>query len=250
MRPPTILIPVNYCSCPPQTCITTQCSLSIWLHLLPPPSLPWMTLPPSLLYTVEVQHTHKYTHIQFFCQSFCLDDPFLATQGLMGCYHYQPAPQYQHCLVHLALTHTHTTLLSFCLSRSLTHTRTLSNAQVHKLTRSHIAAKHTLCSHASSQCTWSHQYTPHTHTHTHTKAYQYGRFSSQWGVQASLTSQHNKAISPSLMKWLTQLTDECVYVYVGGWGCDRENNTVGVWSWRWQSVKIENIIFSWWLLWP
>lgn len=85
--------------------------------------------------------------------------------------------------------------------------------------------------HTINHCTSWHQYTHpvtgYTHIYTDTKAYQYGRFSSHWGVQASLMSQHNKTISLSLMKWLTQLTDECVCLCVCVWGGEVEYRAEG-----------------------
>lgn len=88
-----------------------------------------------------------------------------------------------------------------------THTRSLF------LPHTHIHTGYTQV-HTSSMHTPIQPLSPATHT----KAYQYGRFSNHWGVQTSLTSQHNKTISPSLMKWLTQLTDEW------GEGEDAQNN--------------------------
>lgn len=135
------------------------------------------------------------------------------------CYQYQPAPQYPHCLTHLADTHTHTnTILQSLLHTHKLHTGpqddTLTHgSQTHSVT-THIQPVHTITP-INTRC---HQL--HTYVHICTKAYQYGRFSSRWGVQVSLTSQHNKTISPSLMKWLTQLTDECVWWWGGG---GREN---------------------------
>lgn len=101
------------------------------------------------------------THTQFFCQSFCLDEPFPITQGWMSLLSISTSSTVSTLPCSFSSdTHSHTHNLTIFLSLS----HTLSNTQVHKLTLSHTTAKHTLCSHTSSWCTRSHKYTPHTHT--------------------------------------------------------------------------------------
>lgn len=186
MTSPVLLIPVNYPSCPPQTCIITWHSLSIRQLL---PSLLSMILPPSHLYTVLYVDTH--THSSSFFLS-VLDDPFPKRQGWMGLLSISTSSTV-FTLPHSFSSDTHTPTYNLSLSHTHTLFERTKCTQVCKMTHTHT---HTFS-----------LYTHHTVTslytpchQLHTKAYQYGRFSSHWGVQASLTSQHNKTISSSLMK--------------------------------------------------
>lgn len=125
MRPPTILIPVSYTSCPPQTCIITHRSLSIWRYSLLLHFLLHMILPHIVV------HTHTHTHL------FCWMTHSKKTQAWKGSLSISTSFSVS-MLPHSFSWHTHTRSLF------LPHTHTYTQ-DTHRYT-------HPACTHQYSPC--------------------------------------------------------------------------------------------------